>query len=179
MQELPYLTSRALLPDDTRLRYLPREWVEEWRQRWAAVSPEAFSREKDYGETKLQAVRDLHRAGVAMLAGTDASDSFVGDLVGFGVHDEMALLVRAGLTPIEALRAATYNPALYLGREKELGTVEQGKFADLVLLDADPVVDIHNTTRISEIFLAGREFDRAALDQVLNDAETVAANRVK
>jgi hypothetical protein len=179
VQELPYLTSRAPLPDDTRLRYLPREWVEEWRQRWAAVSPEAFSREKQYGETKLQAVRDLHRAGVAMLAGTDASDSFVGDLVGFGIHDEMALLVRAGLTPIEALRAATYNPALYLGREKELGTVEQGKFADLVLLDADPVADIHNTTRISEIFLAGREFDRAALDQVLKDAEVAGANSVK
>jgi imidazolonepropionase-like amidohydrolase len=143
------------------------------------MSPEAFSREKQYGETKLQAVRDLHRAGVAMLTGTDASDSFVGDLVGFGVHDEMALLVRAGLTPIEALQAATFNPAVYLGREKELGTVERGKLADLVLLDADPRADIHNTTKVSAVFLAGKYFDRAALDQMLKDAEVAAVESVK
>jgi imidazolonepropionase-like amidohydrolase len=143
------------------------------------LSPEAFSREKQDGETKLQAVRDLHRAGVDMLTGTDASASFVGDLVGFGVHDELALLVRAGLTPIEALRAATFNPAAYLGREKELGTGEQGKLADLVLLDADPRADIHNTTKVSAVLLAGKYFDRAALDQMLKDAEVAAVDSVK
>jgi imidazolonepropionase-like amidohydrolase len=76
------------------------------------------------------------------------------------------------------LQTATINPARFLGMEKDLGTIEKGKIANLVLLDADPFADIHNTTKISEVFLAGKEFDRTALDQMLKSAEAAAKSAV-
>jgi hypothetical protein len=69
---------------------------------------------------------------------------------------------------------ATINPARFLGMEKDLGTTEKGKIANLVLLDDNPLTDIHNTAKISEVFLAGKEFDRPALDQMLKSAEAAA-----
>jgi imidazolonepropionase-like amidohydrolase len=93
---------------------------------------------------------------------------------GFTLHDELARLVESGLTPMEGLQAATLNPARYFGREKDLGSIQPGKLADLVLLDADPLRDIHNTTRIRAVFADGRLFDRAALDKLLRDAEAAA-----
>jgi imidazolonepropionase-like amidohydrolase len=79
------------------------------------------------------------------------------------MHDELALLVRAGLTPMQALRAATYEPAAYLGALDSLGTIRPGRAADLVLLDRDPLADIRNTRSISAVIARGRVLDRAAL----------------
>lgn len=107
----------------------------------------------------------LYRAGVPILAGTDAGNPYV--LYGFGLHQELALLVRAGLTPLAALQAATINPAVFLGATDSLGTVALGKRADLVLLDADPLADIENTTRIRAVLADGRYYDRPALDALL------------
>jgi imidazolonepropionase-like amidohydrolase len=84
------------------------------------------------------------------------------------------LLLRSGLTPAEVLQTATINPARFLGTEKDLGSIEVGKIANIVLLDADPLQDIHNTTRISAVFLSGRYLDRAALDKLLKEAELAA-----
>ena len=79
----------------------------------------------------------MHKAGVRFLAGTDVTNPYC--FPGFGLHDELALLVsEAKFTPLEALRCATSNPAIFLGQEKDLGTVEKGKLADLVVLDRDP-----------------------------------------
>ncbi len=114
--------------------------------------------------------RDLKDAGVKLLAGTDMPQAFV--YPGFSLHEELELLVRSGLTPLEALRAATYNPAEFLGALDSLGTVTQGKVADLVLLDADPLTDIRNTRRISAVIANGRLFDRAARAQLLKRVET-------
>jgi imidazolonepropionase-like amidohydrolase len=75
---------------------------------------------------------------------------------------------------MESLQTSTINAARFLGMEKDLGTIEKGKIANVVLLDADPTADIHNTTKISAVFLAGREFDRPALDQMLQNAEAAA-----
>ncbi len=119
-------------------------------------------------EQELRLVGAMQRAGVGILAGTDVS------LIGFSLHDELALLVRAGLTPMEALQAATRNPAAYLGRLGTLGTVEVGKLADIVLLDADPLADIGNTRRINAVIAQGRLLDRAELDRMLAGVE--AAN---
>ena len=80
----------------------------------------------------------MHRAGVRILAGTDAPWLVV---PGFSLHDELFLLVKAGLTPADALRAATSDTAQFLGLQNSLGTVETGKLADLVLLDANPLED--------------------------------------
>ena len=92
----------------------------------------------------------------------------------FGLHDELALLVQAGLTPMQALQAAARNPAVFPGRADE-GTVEVGKVADLVLPRANPLEDIHNTTQIRGVALRGDWLDRARLDALLKDAERKAA----
>jgi len=114
--------------------------------------------------------RDLKSAGVKLLAGTDMPQAFV--YPGFSLHDELAVLVQSGLTPLEALRTATYNPAEFLGALDSLGTVARGKVADLVLLNADPLADIRNTRRISAVIANGRVFDSAARTALLAHVET-------
>jgi hypothetical protein len=100
-------------------------------------------------------VGDMHRAGVEFLAGTDMGPSTPVE-PGTGLHDEIELLVEAGLTPMEALQSATRNPARYLSKIAEMGTLEPGKVADLVLLDADPLADIRNARKIRMVVLRGR-----------------------
>lgn len=114
----------------------------------------------------------MQRAGVQLLAGTDEPNPWV--IPGFALHDELALMVTGGLTPLEALRTATINPARFLIATDSLGTIASGKAADLVLLDADPLLDIHNTTRIGAVIVNGRVFDRSALDQLLAGAARAA-----
>src|SRR5207237_1623487 len=91
----------------------------------------------EYFARNLQMVRALHRAGVPFMAGTDAAPG-VYIMPGFSLHDELANFVEAGFTPMESLQTATSNPAKFLGMEKSYGSVEPGKVADLVLLDANP-----------------------------------------
>jgi imidazolonepropionase-like amidohydrolase len=92
-------------------------------------------------------------------------------------YDELALLVKAGFTPADALRAATSDSAEFLGLQNSLGTVETGKLADLVLLDANPLEDIRNTQKIGGVFLQGRYFNRQALDGLLQQVKTQGAPR--
>jgi len=94
---------------------------------------------------------------------------------GFSLHDELGLLVRAGLTPAEALRTATINPARFLGLTDSLGVVATGKVADLVLLDGNPLQDIANTKRIRAVIQGGRLLNRRALDGLLARAKALAA----
>ena len=116
----------------------------------------------------------MFRAGVPFMAGTDTAAG-VHVFPGFSLHEELALFVRAGLTPMQALQTATLNPAKFLDRLADLGTVERGKLADLVLLDANPLEDIANTRKIRAVVLAGRYLDRAALDRMLREVEMAAA----
>jgi imidazolonepropionase-like amidohydrolase len=114
----------------------------------------------------LEVARHLRQNHVPILAGTDWS-SFLeekGASPGGSLHDELRLLVEAGFTPQEVLRAATLSPAVFLGLSDSLGTVEAGKIADLVLLEANPLLDIHNTNRIVAVISKGRVLDRKALD---------------
>jgi predicted amidohydrolase len=121
---------------------------------------------------ELQAVtRMMSDAGVKLLAGTDVSDI---NAPGFSLHDELELLVEAGLTPAAALRAATSNPAAVFPR-LETGSIAPGRRADLVLLDANPLIDIRNARRIRAVILAGHILDRAALDRLLVEALELAA----
>lgn len=114
----------------------------------------------------------MHRAGVKILAGTDLGNPYV--YPGFSLHDELALLVQAGLTPLEALQTATINPAKFVGKEKELGTIEKGKLADLVLLDANPLESIGNTRRINAVVVNGRYLPQETLRKLLLDVEAIA-----
>lgn len=103
-------------------------------------------------------VGDMHRAGVRFLAGTDSS-TFTAAIPGESLHHELELFVESGLTPMEALQTATRNPAIYFGKLAEMGTIEVGKNADLVLLDADPLKDIHNTRKIRGVIQRGKYFE--------------------
>jgi hypothetical protein len=128
-------------------------------------------------EKRRKFVGMCNRAGVKILAGTDGPG--IGRVtVGFGLHHELALLVEAGLKPIEALQGATINAARALRKENEIGSLEAGKFADMVLLNSDPLSDIHNTTKIDTVLLRGRMFDRTALDAMLAEIEIEAKNDV-
>jgi imidazolonepropionase-like amidohydrolase len=112
-------------------------------------------------------VRALKAEGVPMVAGTDALLS--GVVPGFSLHDELELLAGAGLTNAEVLAAATRLPAQWLGVDKDRGTIEVGKRADLVLLDADPLANIANSRKIAGVFLSGRYHDRKELDAMMAD----------
>jgi imidazolonepropionase-like amidohydrolase len=111
----------------------------------------------------LELVALMNQSGVTLMSGTDLGSKWISP--GSSLHDELALLVDAGLTPMEALQAATRNPARFLGIEA--GTVEPGKAANLVLLDANPLDDIRNTRRIHAVVLGGKLFDRAYLRSLL------------
>jgi imidazolonepropionase-like amidohydrolase len=117
----------------------------------------------------------MYRAGVPLLAGTDAMNPEC--FPGFSIHDELALLVDAGLTPLAALQAATRNPAQFMGQFDRRGTIEAGKIADLVLLDADPLADIHNTRAVRAVVLSGKLYRREALDAMLLKAQALANGR--
>jgi ketosteroid isomerase-like protein len=161
---------------DNRVRYFSgefRDWVSgklDYRMKESSASDFAVIRETFTAEETLTG--KLFRAGVPMLAGTDVGNPFC--FPGFSLHDELALLVESGVSPLGALQMATRNPARFMGETDKFGSVTRGKIADLVLLDADPLQDIHNTTKISEVFLDGKEYDRAALDQILASAEKSA-----
>lgn len=103
------------------------------------------------------------------MAGTDNNNPFV--VPGFDLHDELEIFVRAGLTPIEALRTATWNPAVFFGKTREFGRVSAGRAADLVILNADPRIDIRNTRSIDAVVSNGNLLDRAKLDEMLAEAK--------
>jgi len=149
-------------------KYVPGLVQGGWLHKSARLKPADSMVVRSY--FSFDRTRELKDAGVKLLAGTDMPQAFV--YPGFSLHEELELLVRSGLTPLEALRAATWNPAEFLGALDSLGTVTQGKVADLVLLDADPLIDIRNTRRISAVIANGRLFDRAARARLLKGVET-------
>ncbi|GAC1467458.1 MAG: hypothetical protein PVSMB1_16490 [Gemmatimonadaceae bacterium] len=118
-------------------------------------------------------VRDMSRVGVEMLAGTDSGDPFT--VPGFALHEELELLVKAGLSPLDALRAATWEPARYFRKEDEMGAVKPNRFADLLVLDRNPLTDIKNTRAIYGLVLSGKYFTRRELDAMLASAALRAA----
>jgi hypothetical protein len=161
----------ARVTTDPRLKYIPQAIQKRWTE---AAAAGAAIKSKSF-ERKLQVVGAMHRAGVPLLAGTDTAWIQPYTYAGFSLHDELALLVKAGLTPMESLQTATINPARFLGMEKDLGTIEKGKVANLVLLDADPVSDIRNTQKIDSVVLKGKLLTRTDLDRLLQDVATKAA----
>jgi hypothetical protein len=132
------------------------------RVKWLSNFSEAdFARTPRGDEKQAALLRAMHAAGVPLLAGTDT------DTFGFALHRELEALVKVGLSPAEALKTATINPARFAGLENEVGRVAAGYVADLILLDANPLQDIRNTHSINAVILRGKLLDRAALDAML------------
>ncbi len=115
---------------------------------------------KAFVAKELEVVALLHKAGVPFLAGTDTPPG-VYIFPGFSLHEELQRFVDAGFTPLEALQTATINPAKFFKMEEQMGTIETGKLADMVLLDANPLKDIANTQKIQAVFANGHCFSRA------------------
>jgi hypothetical protein len=112
-------------------------------------------------KTSLAAIHDLHSRGSRFLAGCD------GIVPGFCLHDELEWMTEARLSPLQAIQTATINPAKFLGREKTQGTIEVGKRADLILLEADPLTDIRNTRRIAVVLVRGRLLSKPDIDRIV------------
>src|SRR5688500_11781539 len=114
-------------------------------------------------------LREAYRWRIPMLAGTDLGVILV--YPGSSIHEEMALMVeKIGMSPADVLPAATLNPAKFFNMQDSLGTIQPGKLADLILLDANPLSDIHNTQRINAVILNGKYFDKSALNNLLLQA---------
>lgn len=160
---------------DSRLRYLPSGL----RKEWLAERESKLQRGSDYIAVKHKRYEDaawltgfLSRERVPLLAGTDAGNAFC--YPGFSLHDELRLLVAAGLTPIKALRAATLAPAEYFGARDTMGTIAVGHVADMVLLRSNPLENIGATREIEAVVLRGRVLHRRRLDELLDATARVA-----
>jgi imidazolonepropionase-like amidohydrolase len=148
--------------------------AKEWRASISdksSIARAAWMQRQSSNDWKLTG--EMHQAGVSLLVGSDSLDPFV--FPGDSLHRELEEFVRAGFTPLEAIQAATRGAAQFLGREKDFGTIEVGKTADLVLLDANPMENIANTRKILAVIYGGRQFDRSALDTMLAKARSAAA----
>jgi imidazolonepropionase-like amidohydrolase len=177
METLPLERVRAIVGDvdgaiDSRNRYVSREIRQSWLETIALNAADIKRPPPKVIQQMITCsnhfLSEARQAGVKMLAGTDVPTT--GTFFGFSLHDELALLVETyGMTPMEALRSATALPAVFMGMDAEVGTIEVGKRADLVLLDADPLVEIANTRRIHTVIANGRVFDRATRERFLHE----------
>jgi hypothetical protein len=164
---------------DPLTKYAPHAWKDRtWpmfvKDIMESMDTDPLPVRRQFVQMELDMTLAMFRAGVPFMAGTDTAAG-VHVFPGFSLHEELALFVKAGLTPLQALQTATLNPARFLGRVADMGTVAEGKVADLVLLDANPLDDIDNTRRIRGVLLAGRYFNRAALDRMLKGVAKAAA----
>jgi hypothetical protein len=158
--------AEQVLADGARMRLVPQEIRGNWEKRFNTEAFREFqSILRPIVPLELENVRLLNDAGVVLLAATDVGVPL--QVPGISMHVELERLVEAGLTPLEALQSATLNPARILEMTDSLGSVERGKLADLVLLDANPLADIRNTQKIRAVVADGRLYRRADLDQLL------------
>lgn len=173
MHQLLDMPEDAVL-DDERLKYVPTATREFWRFVLEDFykkgrTPEEMAQQRELYQHRLGFIGAMQRAGVSMLAGSEAG--LVYAYPGFSLHDELAELVRAGLTPLQALRTATVEPARFLGLRN---LIRPGHNADLVVLDANPLADIRNTTKIHAVLVRGRFIDSAERRRMLKDVEDAA-----
>ncbi len=156
--------------NDPRLKYLSKDVRARWEAGYYKGVPPAPRQElvnlsqQQFEEAK-KLVGLMYRARVPLLAGTDAMNPQC--FPGFSIHEELELLVDAGLPPMAALQTATRNAAQFMGQADRRGTIEPGKIADLLLLDKDPLAEIRNTRAIQAVVLRGKLYPRDALDAML------------
>lgn len=171
MSELLTIGTPASVVSADQLAYASKSMRAMWAQNQSAsgATPEVIRQFKANAQTGAIVTNDMQRAGVPILAGCDSM------VAGFCVHDELAAMVRGGMTPLAALQTATMNPARYFGLQNTVGNVVAGERADLLLLDANPLLDIANVRSIRAVVIAGRLLNRKELNDVLAQVKTAAA----
>jgi hypothetical protein len=163
------------LPGEVPVQYARRDYLSAWpREAKMQFAPDAQSARRLLAAYK-DLVRRMDQRGVRILAGTDTPYPYC--MPGFALHDELELLVEAGLSPAAALRAATSNPAEFMRADRDYGSVEPGKVADLVILNADPLQAISNTRRIHAVVRRGHLIDAAELKSMLDSVRANVARR--
>ena len=173
-----WLIAQTNAGPDLLAKYAPAAWRERtWPMFTSDISKhwstDPLADRQRFVQKELEMVGEMHRAGVPILAGTDTAAG-VRVYPGFSLHEELVLIARAGLAPMETLQTATRNAGQFFGLS-DTGTIEKGKRADLVLLDANPLADIANTRKIRSVVLAGRYLSREDLDGLLHEVELAAA----
>jgi hypothetical protein len=166
--------------EDPNLKYVPHIEVELWEsleEGYFEGIPDWKRMLQPHSQKAFQIAGDTHEAGVSVMAGSDPGE--FGIIWGFSLHTELQYLVEAGLSEAQALQAATLNPARYRGMDDSLGTIEEGKLADMVLLNANPLEDISNTRAIDTVVANGRVFRRNDLDELLRGVEVYAKSTWK
>lgn len=155
--------------NDERVKYVvaPQRWIWRFIANMSVLGTDAEHRAplEAYYRASLKLTQRANASSVTVLAGADAMDPYV--VHGFGLHDELAQMVLAGLTPAQALRTATWNPVRHLGFERQFGTLETGKMADMLLLDGNPMEDIRHLQKIDALFYDGKLYSRQDLAAML------------
>lgn len=147
-------------------KYLPEGIELNWKKEIDELmtdTPTPFN--KKYTEWLTNMVGQIHRTGIDIMAGTDCPIFYL--TPGRSLHEELEVLVKAGLTPLEALQTATTNPAKYFNLENELGAIKETMWADLLILDENPLNDIRNTQKINAVIKHGHYMGRSDLDIML------------
>lgn len=163
---------------DPRRRYLSKYLVLDWREQLLeSTDGRRQTLRKIWEDVIRRDLREMHEAGMDLLVGSDVAALNI--FPGYSIHDEMALFVtELGLTPAEVIERATSRSAKFLRLADSVGTVERGKVADLVLLEANPLEDIRNTRRIAAVVLRGALYDSSGLDQILAAVRTAPDRQV-
>ena len=157
--------------------YLSAFTILDWREQLDELTPQRRALFERLWPIGLKHVREMRDAGVRLMAGSDVG--VLNIFPGTSLHEELRLFVDSvGMTPMEALASATRKPAEWLGLADSVGTIESGKLADLVLLDADPLADIRNTRHIAAVVLRGKLFRRAELDSLLAAVKAMPDQRI-
>lgn len=154
-----------------------RALFEQLAQQYATTVPATAAQTlRDFYAMQLRATKMMKQAGVKMMAGSDSANIAIWTIPGISLHQEFRELAAAGLSPLEILQMTTLNGAQFLKREATMGTVEKGKNADLVLLDANPIADVANLDKIAGVVLRGKYFSKSALEALKSSVAAAYAN---
>ena len=163
---------------DPNLKYVDPSTVALWDKvgdQFAMVPASAVATLQNYYDLQKRVTRLMQGNGVPILAGSDVGGVWL--IAGFGLHQEIHQLAEAKLSQLQVLQSNTLNAAEFLHREATMGAVEEGKNADLVVLDANPIADVSNLDRISGVILRGKYFSLQALDKMKHDVAAAYASR--
>jgi imidazolonepropionase-like amidohydrolase len=165
MENLAPAVSLEALQQRREMRYVSRDTQSKWAEVKRTLLQETGSTAESVAKTmdiRRKLIRALHQEGAGLLLGSDAPQIY--NIPGFATHRELESLVGAGLTPYEALETGTRNVATFFGTLRTTGTIEVGKQADLILLDANPLTDIRNTGKQSGVMVRGRWLPKAEIE---------------